>query len=108
MQITYTYSESTIKPPAVEKCKTTVYLRKDFAKEEREDEQGNKTSYWTYREAKLTHEAFDVYTRLITAENAIKGADDSGRIKNTDANQLILMNAIADLYDVIAGIVQEA
>ena len=52
---------------------------------------------------------FDKYAAGIAAENAVKGANDSKNIlniqetglNNTD-NQLIIMEALADLYDLIA------
>ena len=110
MEPKYIPAESTTKPLSIEMCKNTVYLRTDFKEQTRTDDQENQTVFWTYREARLTPEAFNVYVNLVTTRNAINGVNDSGNIsqlmigqENGDNNQLILMDAIADLYDVIAN-----
>lgn len=109
MEPKYKYAESTNKPQPVEMCKNTVYLRTDFIEKSHTDEQGIKTTYWVYQEAILTQEAFNAYVNFVMSKNAINGMDDSNHIsqlvvgqENGDNNQLILMDAIADLYDVIA------
>lgn len=88
----YRYSESTVRPEALEISGSTVYLRRDISELKREDEQGNKTTYWTYQEATLTTEEFNQHANAILV---------SGQ-KNGDDNQLILMDAVADLYETIA------
>lgn len=88
----YKYSESTVRPEVLEISGNTVYLRRDISELRREDEQGNKTIYWTYQEATLTTEEFNQHANAILV---------SGQ-KNGDDNQLILMDAVADLYETIA------
>ena len=95
-------------------CKNTVYIRKDYVETFSVDEQGNKTPYWTYQEAVLTQEEFNSYVNFVMSKNAINGMNDSDNIsqlvagqENGDNNQLILMEAIADLYDVIATMMWE-
>ena len=114
MEPKYIPAESTTKPLSIEMCKNTVYLRTDFKEQTRTDDQENQTVFWTYREAKLTQEEFNSYVNLVMSKNAINGMNDSGNIsqlvtgqENGDNNQLILMEAIADLYDVIATMMQE-
>jgi hypothetical protein len=109
MELIYRPSESTVRPVEVEKSKRTVFLRKDIVEEERTDEEGNVTVMYTYQEAKLSHAEFDEYSSFIAAKNAINGENDSANIAELmngqaigDNNQLIIMEAIADLYDVIA------
>lgn len=111
MELKYTYSESTVKPADIELCKSTVYLRKDVAEEERTDTDGNTTVFYTYQEAKMSHEEFNEYSTQKAAINAVKGTNDSENIssllagqENGDTNQLIIMEAIADLYDAIASL----
>lgn len=109
MELNYKYAESTVQPTALEVTVGTVYLRKDITSITRTSEQGDKTTYWTYQEAALTPQEFNEYTNLLMAENAIKGTNDSDNIISLldgqaagDNNQLIIMEAIADLYDAIA------
>lgn len=109
MELNYRYAESTVKPAALEVTEGTVYLRKEIARITRSSEQGDSTVYWTYQEAALTPQEFNDYTNLVMAENAIKGTNDSDNIvklmagqENGDSNQLVIMEAIADLYDTIA------
>lgn len=109
MELNYRYAESTVKPAALEVTEGTVYLRKEIASITRSSEQGDSTVYWTYQEAALAPQEFNDYTNLVMAENAIKGTNDSDNIvklmagqENGDSNQLVIMEAIADLYDTIA------
>ena len=110
MELNYRYSESTVKPPALEVTESTVYIRKDFAEITRTSEQGGDSIlFYTYQEAALTPEEFNSYSNLLMANHAIKGKDDSDNIVQImagqlvgDDNQLIIMEAIADLYDAIA------
>ena len=111
MELIYRYSESTVKPVEIEICESTVFLRKDIESEDRYDEASDtSTTFWIYQEAKMTPSEFAEYSNLIMATNAIKGTEDSENIKdlkvgqeNGDNNQLIIMEAIADLYDAIAS-----
>lgn len=105
MELIYRPSESTVRPVEVEKSKHTVFLRKDIVEEERDG-----SVYYTYQEAKLSHAEFNEYSSFIAAKNAINGVNDSTNICNLldgqaigDNNQLIIMEALADLYDVIAS-----
>lgn len=85
MKLIYREVESTHEPNPIEIYKTTVYLRKDIHK--RED-----TNEWVYQEATMTPEEFNKYSSEFMAINAV----------NSNNNQLILMEAIADLYDLLA------
>ncbi len=104
MKLIYNMSESTVKPPEVERGKTTAYFRRNFVEEFRDG-----ITFYVYEEAQVPVAEFDKYAAEKAAENAVKGANDSERILNihengignTD-NQFVLMEAIADLYDLIA------
>ena len=110
MELNYYYSESTVKPQEIEACKTTVYFRKDIKTEERTYGDNTQTFY-IYQEAKMPIEEFKILANNQLFVNAVKGANDSEKINNINTNsidsgdnQLIIMEAIADLYDVIAKI----
>lgn len=112
MDIIYKYSESDVKPLSFEKGKRTVFLRKNIQSVERVNAFGNTFTIWTYQEAKMSHEEFKEYSDFIAAQNAINGVNDSSNIsqiidgqENGDNNQLIIMEAIADLYDLIATMI---
>ena len=92
MQIQYVYAESTVRPQSVEIGVGTVYLRKDIVLKTRTDEQNNKFQYWTYQEATLTTEEFNTNANAILLSDQKDGAD----------SQLVVMEAIADLYDILA------
>ena len=111
MELHYRYSESTVKPAELEMTGGSVYFRKDITSVTRTSEQGDETVFWTYQEAELTPQEFNNYSALLTTEYAIKGKNDSASIaqlmlgqKKGDDNQLIIMEAIADLYDAIASL----
>lgn len=111
MKFDYVYAESTVKPPFIERGYSTVFINKDVASEERTNPDGSTTTFWTYQQAEVPTEEFDAYIELLMANNAIKGVNDSENISqlvdgqaNGDNNQLIIMEAIADLYDVIASL----
>ena len=113
MELHYRYSESTVKPAALEMTGGSVYFRKDITSVTRTSEQGDETVFWTYQEAELTPQEFNNYATLLMAEYTIKGENDSANIvqlmlgqENGDVNQLIIMEAIADLYDAIASLDQ--
>ena len=103
MELIYKNSENTVKPVSIEYGKRTVYIRKNIV----ETEVG-----WAYEEAKLTPDEFREYSNYLLSQNAVKGVNNSEKIsqlingqQNGDNNQLIIMEAIADLYDVISSIV---
>lgn len=111
MVINYTPSESTVKPSAIEMGKHSAYVRRNIVTQIREDESGNTVSYWTYEEACLSPDEFNEYISFISAQNAVNGVDDSGNIiqlmagqEDGNNNQMIVMEAIADLYDIIASL----
>lgn len=112
MVVNFRYSESTVKPSAIEMCKKSVFIRQNITEKIRIEESGNSVTYWAYEEASLTPEEFNEYIQYISASNALKGVNDSGNILRimsgqeiSDNNQMIVMEAIADLYDVIAMMV---
>lgn len=105
MDLNYVYSESTVKPLSIEFTKNSVYLRQNVTEEVRDG-----VTFYIYEEACLTPEEFNVYSGRVKAANAIKGINDSSNISNLisgqengDNNQLIIMEAMADLYDLIAS-----
>lgn len=95
MNLKYRYSESTVRPETVEVGKTTVFLRTNIKKEVRTDDSENSITFWTYQEAKLTPEEFTAYASLLNSKDIVDNVNLN--------NQLIIMNAIADLYDIIAS-----
>ena len=108
MELDYRYAESTVKPSALEINDGTVYLRKDYSEIVRTSEQSEKVTYWTYQEAQITTQEFNEYVNMLMAQNAIKGQNDSENIvslmvgqENNDSNQLAVMEAIADLYEML-------
>lgn len=100
MKLVYRKSESTGKPLTIETTPTTVFIRKDIVKNE---------DVYTYQEAKLSLEEFNKYSSQVAALNAVKGINDSDNISqivengvDSSTNQLVIMEAMADLYDLIA------
>lgn len=113
MELTYKYAESTIKPSTIEVNENTVYLRKDISSVVRSFGQDLEVVYWTYQEATLTAKEFNEYTNLLMVENAINGKTDSANIiqimagqETGDSYQLAIMEAIADLYEMIAPLTE--
>lgn len=109
MEPKYKYSESTVKPEAIQMDGDTVYLRNGIAQIIREDGLGNKTSYWSYQEAVLTQDEFNIYASIIASKNAINSVDILDNVSQlvvgqevSDSNQLAVMEAIAELYETIA------
>ena len=92
MNLTYKYSESNVKPSVIEIQKTTVYLRKNISLETSTLNDGTTYTRWVYQEAKLTVEEFNQNASALIFLNQASGDDD----------RLTIMEAIADLYDVIA------
>lgn len=112
MEPIYYYAESPVKPVSIEKGKRTVFIRKDFVEKERINDSGETVYYWAYQEARMTYSDFNDYSQFVITQNAINGAIDSENIallitgqEIGDNNQLIIMEAIADLYDAIASII---
>lgn len=105
MELNYIYSESTVKPLSIEFTKKSVYLRRNVIEEIRDG-----VPFYIYEEACLTPEEFNEYASQIKAVNAINGVNDSRNIANImtvqkfgDDNQMIIMEAIADLYEAITN-----
>lgn len=97
MQLKYRQSESTVRPEEVEVCANTVYLRKDIEEVVREDDEfdGEPQKMWTYQEAAVPKDEFN--------QNA--GALMIAAQKTGDGDRLAIMEALADLYDVMATVV---
>lgn len=111
MELNYKPSESTVKPSVIKMARRTVFVRRNIVEDIRTDEDGNKTTYWVYEEACLTPADFNAYVEEVSAQNAIAGINDSSNIIQllngqglADENQMIVMEAIADLYDVVASL----
>ena len=110
MELNYIPSESTVKPSVIQMARSTVFVRRNIVEDVRTDDQGNTTAYWTYEEACLSPSDFNTYVEEVSAQNAINGINDSGNILQilngqtvSGDNQMIVMEAIADLYDFIAS-----
>ena len=108
MELDYRYAESTVKPSALEINDGKGYLRKDYSEIVRTSEQSEEVTYWAYQEAQITTQEFNEYVNMLMAQNAIKGQNDSENIvslmvgqENNDSNQLAVMEAIADLYEML-------
>lgn len=101
MNLKYILVESTIRPSPIEFYKNIVYLRKDITSREVVDGENNTSVLWTYQEAKLSPSEFNEYSKVLMVNNMTQLI--SGQ-ENGDNNQLIIMEAIADLYDAIASI----
>ena len=102
MELVYRKSESGVKPLTIETTPTTVFIRKDIVKND---------DMYTYQEAKLSLEDFNKYSSQVAALNAVKGVNDSDNISqivengvDSSTNQLVIMEAMADLYDLIAAL----
>lgn len=111
MEPKYVYSESTVKPLTIEAGKTSVYLRKDIEEEVRTDMDGNKVTYYTFQEARMSLEEFNQYANVLASMNAVKDINNASNIlllldgqNYGDMNQMTIMEAIADLYDAIASL----
>lgn len=101
MNLKYILVESTVRPSPIEIYKNVVYLRKDINGKEVVDGENNTSIVWTYQEAKMSPSEFNEYSKALMVNNMnqlISGQE------NGDNNQLIIMEAIADLYDAIANI----
>lgn len=114
MEPKYIYSESTVEPLAIEVGVSSVYLRKNIAKDVRTDEAGSNVTYYTFQEAMMSLAEFNTYAAQLASVNAVKDMNNAANISlllagqtSGDTNQLIIMSAIADLYDAIADLTQE-
>lgn len=94
MELNFRYSESTVKQEPIETNDSTVYIRKDFSEEDRTIG-GYTTHYYTYKEAKLTLEEYDEYSRDLVVKNALNSTDSPEK-------QDAIMAAISDLYDIVS------
>ncbi|MEH2935817.1 hypothetical protein [Acutalibacter sp. JLR.KK004] len=92
MEPTYRYSESTVRPEQVQISGDTVYLRKDIKESKREDMDGGTVSYWTYQEAAMSTEEFNRNSSALLLKRQL----------NSDGDMLAIMEAMADMYDVLA------
>lgn len=92
-----------------------VYLRKNIQRVTREDELGNFVSLWEYEEAKLSIPDFEKYKENVVLELTNKVSIDNLILMEAVAstyersilsqeNQLIIMSALADLYDTINNV----
>lgn len=95
MNLNYKYAESTVKPSEFEICKTTVYIRKDITLV---------GSFWTYQEATLSLDEYDVFKHSSEFKNTESILEIEKRQNTVEDNQMIIMEAIADLYDKISNI----
>ncbi len=110
MNLNYIYAESTVEPSAIEIGSKVVFLRTDIESVDRTDEDGNVVTYWTYQEAVLTADEFNSYASELQSVNAVKGINNADNILSIlsaqvsgDNNQMVIMEAIADLYAAIIG-----
>lgn len=96
MEPTYRYSESTVRPEQVQISGDTVYLRKDIKESKREDMDGRTVSYWTYQEAAMSTEEFNRNSSDLLLKRQL----------NSDGDMLAIMEAMADMYDVLAMLME--
>ena len=96
MEPTYRYSESTVRPEQVQISGDTVYLRKDIKESKREDMDGGTVSYWTYQEAAMSTEEFNRNSSALLLKRQL----------NSDGDRLAIMEAMADMYDVLAMLME--
>lgn len=96
METTYRYSESTVRPEQVQISGDTVYLRKDIKESKREDMDGGTVSYWTYQEAAMSTEEFNRNSSALLLKRQL----------NSDGDMLAIMEAMADMYDVLAMLME--
>lgn len=97
MNLDYKYSESRVKPTEIEIGKHSVALRRNITEEERTNTDGDRLTFWVYEEARMSHEEFAKYSNYTMLSDQ----------KNSKDNQLILMEAIVDLYEMVLSLGQE-
>lgn len=93
--------------------KSIVYLRENVEEITKKDEQsGEEYSIWSYDEAQLTLEEYEVYKSEAAAQLTAKVSDDNIALMEAVAETyeqsmeaqdslLTIMSAIADLYDAV-------
>ena len=87
-----------------------VYLRKNIHQVTETTEQGEIT-YYEYDEVVLTHEEYEEYCSMLNNPGIQKLAEDNLILMNANAdtytsseeNNLVIMAAIAELYELISG-----
>ena len=89
------------KPYTVERQKTGVYIRKDIEELVR-DEDGS--VYYAYQEATLSHDEYSEYSESSRIKDSTNITTLLTGQENADNNQLIIMEAIADLYEAVMNI----
>lgn len=102
MEPLYVLTESTVKPLSIEVGTDTVYLRKDITEESRADMEGKAVKYWKYQEAKMTPEEFNDYSAILNTQSVVQLVTGQ---ENASNSQMIIMDAIADLYETIATMI---
>ena len=110
MNIIYKHVESAKQPASFETRGDFVYLRSNIVENKFMHDDNEEYTFWTYQEAKLTKEEFDLYFQELTVANTLNGGSNTVNIaklvtgqEDGDNKQLIIMEAIADLYDAIAN-----
>ena len=96
MEPTYRYSESTVRPEQVQISGDTLYLRKDIKESKHEDMDGGTVRYWTYQEAAMSTEEFNRNSSALLLKRQL----------NSDGDMLAIMEAMADMYDVLAMLME--
>ncbi|MFV0552916.1 MAG: hypothetical protein ACK5L6_13500 [Anaerorhabdus sp.] len=119
MNIVYSLHEGSqeIKPLTIDtnSSQHCVYLRRNIQRITKEDGMGNSVSLWQYEEACISFADFEKYKEDMVLELSDKVSNDNLILMEAVAsnyeqtilsqdNQLIIMSAIADLYDTIANI----
>ena len=103
MVLVYETVYSTTEPKPVEIGKTTVYFRKDITSVDRMSPLDEPYKEYTYQEASMSLEEYEKYSKEHGTSSLTQLV--SGQ-KVGDDNQLTIMEAIADLYEVIANLKQ--
>lgn len=81
-----------------------VYLRRNIEQITEPSGMGEDTvTLWQYEEAAITHEQYQQYKAELENVGQQQIMDEL-RLKASDDNQLIIMEAIADIYDLIASL----
>lgn len=86
MELIYRHSESMSRPEQVQIAGNTAYLRKSIKEEKR-----GKDIYWVYEEAPIPLEEFNRNANALIMINQI----------NSDDERLTIMEAMADLYELL-------
>ena len=102
MELNYEQVKSTVKPSEIMKCANTIYLRKDITPKEEENSFGVSV-IWYYQEAKLTLDEYENFSKFAGINSAETTSQVLKNQETGDDNQLSIMEAIADLYEIIAN-----